>query len=178
LSFQAWEDLQVPLEVNYDDLVSITGQTADLKERSPEKAVVEKGPKPHVVSEAISFLSTWAPQEEQTVTPPEQTKRGMTKNMHHFCTVTNDFQLPKPFQGVTRKYQTAAKYEITQSEDGKLTSMPSTPFSMFRDNEDARERRLSAAAMRILDEAAAVGFDDDTVEEWKQRADAVVRITK
>ncbi|XP_064636762.1 uncharacterized protein LOC135493378 isoform X2 [Lineus longissimus] len=170
---QAQEDLQLPLEVNYEDLVSITGQKTALKERSPEKLMVEKGPKPHVESESVSFLSSWAPKEYATVTPPEPIKPDVTKNMHHFCTVTSDFQLPKPFQGVVRKYQTAAKYEIAH-EEGKLVSMPSTPYSMFRqDNTEVRERRLSAAAKRILDEATAVGFSDDTVEQWKERADAV-----
>jgi hypothetical protein len=60
---------------------------------------------------AVSFLSTWKPKLEkepsmetilEVSTPP--------KNIHHFCTVTNEYQLPEQFKHLGRKYHTPEQF--------------------------------------------------------------------
>jgi len=108
LMFQAWEDLALPAHATYEDLVSVSGKPLEIQKRSTGKAEINEIT---VQSEAVSFLSTWKPKLEkepsmetilEVSTPP--------KHIHHFCTVTNEYQLPEQFKHLGRKYHTPEQF--------------------------------------------------------------------
>lgn len=100
--------MAVPPNATYEDLVSVSGKPMGIQQRSTGKAEINEIT---VQSEAVSFLSTWKPAVErektldtipEVATPP--------KHIHHFCTVTSDYQLPEQFRHLGRKYHAPDKF--------------------------------------------------------------------
>ena len=86
----------------------MSGKPVGIQQRSTGKAEINEIT---VQSEAVSFLSTWKPATErqpsmepilEVATPP--------KHIHHFCTVTNEYQLPEQFRHLGRKYHAPDKF--------------------------------------------------------------------
>jgi len=99
-----------PPEATYEDMVSVEGKPFDLADRQVPRPIV---PQSTVQSSSVSFLSSWKPMSPRKY-PPTAVEKGRqlsTKNIHHFCTLTSDYQLPEEFHNLGRKYHTPNKYE-------------------------------------------------------------------
>ncbi|XP_064609394.1 LOW QUALITY PROTEIN: uncharacterized protein LOC135473473 [Liolophura sinensis] len=180
---QAWADLLAPPNATYEDIVKLSGTAAEIAPRqAPHPDTGERIP---VYSAAVSFLSSWAPTEKKfsKLDPPE--KVFPEKTIHHFCTATTEYQLPKELQGIGRKYHTPGKYEKFPSQPYRFSEQPlSSVLSGVKSSdeipsttgiiltEDEEERRQEAAAERILAEAYTLMEDgEESLEAWQQRAD-------
>ena len=105
---QAWIELNLPSEATYEDLVSIKGKQKEIQSRHlPEPYT---GPRPTVQCSSMSFLSTWAPREIRERPEEPEGERPPSRNIHHFCTETAEFQLPKELQNIGRKYHTPDRF--------------------------------------------------------------------
>ncbi|XP_038063059.1 uncharacterized protein LOC119733763 isoform X2 [Patiria miniata] len=180
---QAWMDLQVPLDVTYEEIMNVEGEPQPLNpRRDAREAIREPMSKPTVQSSSVSFLSSWAPQEkaprEERV--PEAKPEGYRNSIHHFCTIPAQLPIPGSLQLATRMYHTPSKYagtaklpptsvkEPSVSENSytqtlrSTTSRPSHSHSLSSKVAsertaqyamDQQQRLMSAAAQRILKEA-------------------------
>ena len=101
-----------PAEVTYEDIISINAQTSQLHPRKDEPKTTPESPAPP--STAMSFLSSWIPLEGAE--KPQPVQRGPERSVHHFCTVTEDIQLPDHLRGTWRKYHVPNKYEFLQNK--------------------------------------------------------------
>lgn len=98
-----------PPDATYEDIVSISGTAFDLEGRQLQKPNI---PQTTIQSHSVSFLSSWKPMSPRKYPPPEEEDELLlpTKNIHHFCTVTADYQLPEEFRNVGRKYHTPNRF--------------------------------------------------------------------
>ncbi|KAK6173455.1 hypothetical protein SNE40_016901 [Patella caerulea] len=176
---KAWEDLQTPSLATYEDLVSVQGHKKSLESRvEPAPDTSNRTP---VYSTSVSFLSTWAPSNVQETKPDiiTSTEQKPPKHIHHFCTMTTEFQLPKQFQQIGRKYHTPDRYKGVNPDQpyrfGKLgpvgiipETIPESPESSIK-----TEDRIAMAAQRVLEESKQVDNVDDSLEAWQKRAETV-----
>ncbi|KAL3878456.1 hypothetical protein ACJMK2_030805 [Sinanodonta woodiana] len=185
---KAYEDLLLPPNATYEDLISIKGKQLELEGRNlplPGFKVPQKVPSQ---SSSVSFLSTWKPVAEREKPEREEKPPESSRNIHHFCTVTQEYQLPREFWHVGRKYHTPGKYHIgtldqpyrfgswgPENEFGELHESAGSHASHVNDVKEEQERRLSAAARRVLQEVEKNKDKEgeDTLEAWQQRAEAV-----
>ncbi|XP_071786267.1 uncharacterized protein [Asterias amurensis] len=194
---QAWMDLQVPLDVTYEEIMNVEGESQPI---IPKKDARMGGSrdvlaKPTVQSSSVSFVSSWAPQEklprDERVT--EVQADGFRTSIHHFCTIPAQLPIPGSLQLTTRMYHTPSKYvsstriqptperEQSLSEksytktlrstnsqsQSKVSSERTTQFAL-----DQQQRLMSAAAQRILREAEETS-GMETLEAWEKRAQQV-----
>ncbi|XP_071127902.1 uncharacterized protein [Mytilus edulis] len=180
---KAWEDLAVPPNATYEDLVSVSGKPIGIQERSTGKAEINHI---NVQSQAVSFLSTWQPAVErepsmepilEVSTPP--------KHIHHFCTVTNEYQLPEQFRHLGRKYHAPEKFLVPKqpfrfasrgpSFNDALDEETASQLSHVAETRGTEDTRIASAAQRILKEAESDKdkSKEETLEIWRQRADEV-----
>lgn len=118
LSPQAYEDLLAPPTATYEDLVKVEGTQKELQDRQIPTPFT--GPRLPVYSTSVSFLSSWAPTTERKYMPTSEVEdEGGKKSIHHFCKMTSEFQLPKHFQNVGRKYHTPDQFS---------SSFPAQPY--------------------------------------------------
>ncbi|XP_077983613.1 uncharacterized protein LOC144438458 [Glandiceps talaboti] len=175
---QAWQDIQLPMEVSYEDIVHVEGEPHPIEERKElTKSDVYSGPRIPVYSSSVSFLSSWAPKPQQP--KPEKKEEQVeethrTRSIHHFCTHAPELPLPGYLQAVTRTYHTASKYGVklpdqsvtsAQSFHSQLSDSQNVLQRQMQQHQD-RERRMSEAAKRILEIAS-----DDSIDTWQQRAE-------
>ncbi|XP_070553805.1 uncharacterized protein [Ptychodera flava] len=181
---QAWQDILMPQDVSYEDIVHVEGEPHPIEERKEvSKTDVIIGSRIPVFSSSVSFLSTWAPKEKKTYETVKEEPSGLvrTRSIHHFCTHAPELPLPGHLQAVTRTFHAPAKYglqqktaeqislgrESNQSYHSQLSESQSILQKQMMERED-RERRMSAAARRILELAS-----DDSLDVWQQRAEEV-----
>ncbi|XP_021358969.1 uncharacterized protein LOC110454008, partial [Mizuhopecten yessoensis] len=195
---QIYEDLMAPADATYEDIVSVAGQSFDLAGR---KLRQPNFPQTTIQSSSVSFLSSWKPMSPRKYPPPEQEEMPRpSKNIHHFCTVTADYQLPDEFRNIGRKYHTPSRFDgqikhpyrvgykvltsviLTEfgssgpSQEETIEEETASQLSKASDVERETEQdRLVSAARRVLMEA-----DDDMTTSredsfmiWKQRAENV-----
>ena len=113
---QAYEDLVAPAAVTYEDICSIDAKPAAIHPKPVPAPAKEPAPEP-----AVSFLGSWVPVratgddggEEEEEKPRREAQRPprVAKNIHHFCKVGDDVQLPDHFRGVWRRYHVPSKYD-------------------------------------------------------------------
>lgn len=117
----------VPHVATYEDLVGIKGKQTELLDRQPffvasRPPLMASQPKPTVYSMSTSFLSAWKPKEKKEESAEEVSESQPQRNsVHHFCTVTNDYQLPKEFQNIGRKYHTPSKIDGTRFDTYRVS---------------------------------------------------------
>ncbi|XP_033743076.1 uncharacterized protein LOC117329299 isoform X6 [Pecten maximus] len=181
---QIYDDLMAPPDATYEDIVSVAGQSFDLAGRQLRQPNI---PQTTIQSSSVSFLSSWKPMSPRKYPPPEQEEAPHpSKNIHHFCTVTADYQLPDEFRNVGRKYHTPSRFEgqlkhpyrfgsSGPSQAETIEEETASQLSKASDERDAEEERLVSAARRVLMEA-----DDDMTTSredsfmiWKKRAENV-----
>ncbi|KAJ8298279.1 hypothetical protein KUTeg_024810, partial [Tegillarca granosa] len=176
---KAWDDLMAPPNPTHEDIISIQGKQTEIMERVPPVAgnVTSKYP---VNTVSVSFLSSWKPTAERKHEPfMEETIEP--KNVHHFCTLTSDYQLPSEFRNVGRKYHAPGRFggmadqpyrfgsggpSVAGSGEEEVRSM-----SHVSDSLDAEEKRIASAARRVLDEVKEE--NEESLEVWQQRAEEV-----
>ncbi|XP_060594169.1 uncharacterized protein LOC132748578 isoform X2 [Ruditapes philippinarum] len=179
---KAWEDLQQP-DVQNEDLVGVTGTSALLEGRHPPLPGFKSNAAP-VYSNAVSFLSAWKPVSEKRKREDDvETESRPSKSVHHFCTATTEYQLPEQFVNVGRKYHTPSRFEFAMPDQqfrfGSRgpSAMEDRPLQSGQtrasDTRDSEQRRISAAARRVLQKVEEEGDGDDTMEAWQQRAEEV-----
>ena len=100
-------------EATHEEIVSVAGKPMDLANRLPRQPVV---PLITIQSASTSFLSSWKPMSPRKYPPlseeeKEKEQKPPAKNIHHFCTLTEDFQLPDEFRNIGRKYHTPNKFD-------------------------------------------------------------------
>ncbi|WAR00024.1 TTC6-like protein [Mya arenaria] len=171
---KAWEEYRMP-NVTHEDLVGITGKQAMLEGRHPPLPGFKSFETP-VHSDSVSFLSAWKPvgdkrEREEDV---EEEKRP-SKSVHHFCTVTREYQLPDEFLNVGRKYHTPSRFQFAMPDQQYRfgSGGPARP-GVSPVEEGSEERRMSAVARRVLEKVAEEESGaDQSLETWKQRAEQV-----
>ena len=104
---QAWEDLMAPKTVHYEDILNVTAQPAPTYGPPPV-------PDPKPEEPGKTFLSSWKPADSNS------THQKSTKTIHHFCTVTDDVQLPDHYLGVWRRYHVPSKLDVLQSKKNEV----------------------------------------------------------
>ncbi|XP_076446152.1 uncharacterized protein LOC143283739 isoform X2 [Babylonia areolata] len=175
---QAWQDLMAPAEVTYEELMNVTGDSLDFHTRGIPGPTT--GHRPNVNSSSVSFLSTWAPtavgakvREDKAKTPEPP-----TRNIHHFCKMTSDFQLPREFRNTGRKYHAPDLYrgvfppQQYRFEEETLRLMEETDEESRAEHEASKTGDLaSAAAQRIVDEANRANPSRSSLENWKAKAE-------
>ncbi|CAG2247704.1 Tetratricopeptide repeat protein 6 [Mytilus edulis] len=180
---KAWEDLAVPPNATYEDLVSVSGKPIGIQERSTGKAEINHI---NVQSQAVSFLSTWQPavEREPTMEPILEVSTP-PKHIHHFCTVTNEYQLPEQFRHLGRKYHAPEKFLVPKqpfrfasrgpSFNDALDEETASQLSHVAETRGTEDTRIASAAQRILKEAESDKdkSKEETLEIWRQRADEV-----
>ncbi|XP_046576439.1 LOW QUALITY PROTEIN: uncharacterized protein LOC124284394 [Haliotis rubra] len=173
---QAYEDLLAPPTATYEDLVKVEGTQKELQDRQIPTPFT--GPRLPVYSTSVSFLSSWAPTTERKYMPTaEKEDDGGKKSIHHFCKMTSEFQLPKHFQNIGRKYHTpdqfSSSFPVQPYRFGAMgPSVPATDTIEEESVEEDEADRMSVIAQRVIDEAGQVG-SEDTLEAWQQRAEEV-----
>lgn len=85
---QLLQDLNAPAEVTNEDLVSIVAQPAPLLQRQKDN---EEPEVLQVSSDALS-MGKW------------MTSSVVDKSVHHFCILSNGFQLPQLYRDLLRPY--------------------------------------------------------------------------
>ncbi|XP_041358343.1 uncharacterized protein LOC121375146 isoform X3 [Gigantopelta aegis] len=166
---QAWIELNLPPEATYEDLVSIQGKQKEIQCRSlPEPYT---GPRLPVQGTAMSFLSTWAPRETRE-RPEPVGERPLSRNIHHFCTETAEFQLPRELQNIGRKYHTPDRFTTFPQQPyrfGRTGPEEAVEDDLLEMDEDAR---ISDAAERIVNEVNTAD-SEVSFEAWQQKANQV-----
>ncbi|XP_022099054.1 uncharacterized protein LOC110983798 isoform X2 [Acanthaster planci] len=196
---QAWMDLQVPLDVTYEEIMNVEGEPQPLvPRRDVRETARDPGARPTVQSSSVSFLSSCAPQEkvprEERI--PDTRPEGYRNSIHHFCTIPAQLPIPGSLQLATRMYHTPSKYAgvaklappsvkeasvfehsytqtlrstSSRSQSSQAASERTTQYAI-----DQQQRLMSAAAQRILKEAEeTAGSDTQTLEAWEKRAQQV-----
>ena len=70
-----------------------------------------------VYSNSVSFLSAWKPvAEKRKREDEEEVETRPSKNVHHFCKVTTEYQLPEQFVNLGRKYHTPSRFDFAMPE--------------------------------------------------------------
>ena len=125
MCFQAWEDLCAPQQVHYEDILNVTAQTAPIHDKTMDGQTDQTCNDSRPVSRAggSTFLSTWTPAEgdpralgDLDVTTKVKPKGSFDKSIHHFCTVTEDLQLPDHFRGIWRRYHVPSKADALRGK--------------------------------------------------------------
>ncbi|XP_069130069.1 uncharacterized protein [Argopecten irradians] len=181
---QIYDDLMAPPDATYEDIVSVAGQSFDLAGRQLRQPNI---PQSTIQSSSVSFLSSWKPMSPRKYPPPEQKEAPQpTKNIHHFCTVTADYQLPDEFRNVGRKYHTPSRFDgqlkhpyrfgsSGPSQAETIEEETASQLSKASEDRDAEEERLVSAARRVLMEADndMTTSREDSFMIWKKRAENV-----
>jgi len=103
-------------DVSHEDLVGITGKPAVLEGRHPPLPEFRSFQTP-VNSTSVSFLSAWKPVAEKREREEDVAEeKRPSKSVHHFCTVTREYQLPEEFTNVGRKYHTPARFKFAMPD--------------------------------------------------------------
>nr|XP_006822240.1 PREDICTED: microtubule-associated protein 1B-like [Saccoglossus kowalevskii] len=175
---QAWQDVNAPESVTYEDIVNIEGEIQPLESRIEisKTDLPRAKSKIPIFSSSVSFLSTWAPKEKPKTEKKQPPREPERMSIHHFCTHAPELPLPGHLQAVSRTYHTPAKYGIQQNMDRHSRFTTQSYYSQLSDSQHTmqqqiddyqdRDRRMSAAAKRILEVAS-----DDSLDAWQQRAD-------
>jgi len=103
-------------DATHEDMVGIAGKSATLEGRHPPLPGFKTARAP-VHSNSISFLSAWKPVSEKR--KREEDVEGEvrpSKNVHHFCTLTTEYQLPEEFWNVGRKYHTPSRFNFAMPD--------------------------------------------------------------
>ncbi|XP_072039506.1 uncharacterized protein [Amphiura filiformis] len=195
---QAWQDLHAPIDVRYEEIMNIEGESQSLVSRQEYDPVSKQvSGKPTVQSSSVSFLSAWAPQELRKTEKVDGEEVKTRPSIHHFCTVPVEVALPNGLQQVSRMYHTPSKYGVLKgllappqagtsissaSSHSSLSNRasPKPPAEKQQSEEpilmDQHQRLRSAAARRILLEAeeSETNIDDlETLATWERRAQEV-----
>ncbi|KAL4230368.1 cytochrome c oxidase subunit 1 [Mactra antiquata] len=181
---KAWEDLNQP-DVTNEMLVGVMGSQAVLEGRHPPLPGFKTAQQP-VYSNSVSFLSAWKPVSEKRKRDLEdvEAEQRPSKSVHHFCTMTTEYQLPEQFVNIGRKYHTPSRFEFAMPDQRyRFGSRPPSVIeerqeptigSAVSDTRDVNQRRISAAARRVLQKVEEEeGKADDSVEAWQKRAEEV-----
>lgn len=117
-----------PRTVRYEDVLNVTAQPAQIHESKPPA-----GQESETHMGGSTFLSTWMPVEdmpddiESVVDVVEEAKdkpkAKAEKSIHHFCTFTDDMQLPDHYRGVWRRYHVPSKHDITPSQKSEVSNI-------------------------------------------------------
>ncbi|XP_052281417.1 uncharacterized protein LOC127878913 isoform X2 [Dreissena polymorpha] len=174
---KAWEDLNMP-DITHEELVGISGKPAPLEGRHPPLPGFRTSEIP-VHSNSVSFLSAWKPVAEKRKREGDvEEEKRPSKSVHHFCTVTTEYQLPEEFVNVGRKYHTPSRFHFAMPDQKyRFGSRGPTPAGQTMTDlsgasaADVEARRMSAAARRILQKVEEEG--DNSLDAWKQRAQQV-----
>ncbi|CAL1530862.1 unnamed protein product [Lymnaea stagnalis] len=171
---KAWEDLLAPPEATVEDILSIRGASKGMQER--KLPAPDTGAKPNVLAPSVSFLSTWAPAAPNKFGPLPIPEKQYSNNIHHFCRVTMEYQLPLELMNVGRKYHTPDRFPSIKPDQpfrfnpGELVppaeTVPSTASS---------GTRLDRAADRVVQ---AMGETPSTLLEWQQKAESLLGETE
>ncbi|XP_071949677.1 uncharacterized protein [Antedon mediterranea] len=191
---QALAILDVTTDVKFEEILNVKGESQSLLERQDISTVSKTDLKPVVHSSSMSFLSAWAPQEAKQPSPNQnistmESSQPPRQSIHHFCTNLPLLHLPGHLQGISRIYHTPNKYGLTTNmtalsvgteskyssrmsmrDDEEREEIEDEPIRKI-EREDLREQVMSAAARRILDEAANEQSDtEDSYQTWERRA--------
>ncbi|KAK7097844.1 uncharacterized protein [Littorina saxatilis] len=175
---QAWQDLLAPPDATYEELVSVIGEPLDFHTRGIPGPVT--GERPTVNSSSVSFLSTWAPTgltlAEKGVTKKPKAPEEPTRSIHHFCKMTDAFQLPQEFRNVARKYHTPDIYRGVFPDqqyrfDGEELQRVEEEMGDKAGSSSREADRVGAAAQRIVDEANRNLPAANSLEAWKAKAE-------
>lgn len=98
-------------------LVGVTGSQAVLEGRHPPLPGFKTSKQP-VHSNSVSFLSAWKPVSEKRKRETEDTEvdKRPSKSVHHFCTMTTEYQLPEQFVNIGRKYHTPSRFQFAMPD--------------------------------------------------------------
>lgn len=103
-------------DATHEDMVGIAGKAALLEGRHPPLPGYKTTQAP-VQSGSVSFLSAWKPVAEKRKHEDDgQVEERPSKSVHHFCTVTTEYQLPEEFWNVGRKYHTPSRFQFAMPE--------------------------------------------------------------
>lgn len=103
-------------DATHEDLVGVTGKTAVLEGRHPPLPGF-KTAETNVHSNSVSFLSAWKPvAEKRKLDDDVEAEQRPSKSVHHFCTLTTEYQLPEEFWNVGRKYHTPSRFQFAMPD--------------------------------------------------------------
>ncbi|XP_012943224.1 uncharacterized protein LOC101857057 [Aplysia californica] len=173
---QAWEDLLAPPEATAEDVLCVHGEIKDLQGR--KSPVPDTGSKVNVFAPSVSFLSTWAQAGAKRSEPVVKPPRQFSNNIHHFCTMTKEYQLPLSLVHAGRKYHVPDRFPSVMP-DQPYRFEPGEPRMPEREpSTTSSNTRLERAADRVVQEAnrlaESMEFAPSTLLEWQQRADSVL----
>ncbi|XP_059155839.1 uncharacterized protein LOC131940934 [Physella acuta] len=167
---QAWKDLLAPPEATAEDILSIIGEVKGIQDRKPPAPDI--GPKVNILTPSVSFLSTWAPAVENKYGPGPVPSKVYSNNLHHFCRMSVEYQLPLELVHAGRKYHTPDRFPSVK---------PNQPFRFKPEDFAApveqdpiatpRESRLELAAERVVQASTDPAI---TFMEWQKKAEDVL----
>ena len=112
--------------MTHEDLVGVTGKTAPLEGRHPPLPGFKQPQNAPAQSNSVSFLSAWKPiigEKRKREDDGTKEESKPSKNVHHFCTVTTEYQLPEQFWNTGRKYHTPSKFDFAMPDHKFRVSM-------------------------------------------------------
>ena len=164
----------MPSSVTIEDVCHIEAQKTTLFDKNPEQ----------------SHLSSWTPVKHQKDQPKEEGSGSppiKKRNIHHFCTTTEDIQLPDHLRGVWKRYHVPSKYDYLGPDRALSRNAPSPFHPPSRPansptqggelgSQQELARRQSAAARAIMEEANKLADvpKQDELAAWKEKAQQVV----
>ncbi|XP_071495128.1 uncharacterized protein [Diadema antillarum] len=159
---KAWQELTAPLDVSYADVVKVEGEKKAMQERAVFDPAQRGGtPVQTVIGSSVSFLSMWAPQEEEKKreVTSEPMDYKLRESIHHFCNIPTDLTLSRNLQMVTRSHHAPSKDPATRHLANPLAPSRATTPSNTPSMQE-RQKLMSAAARRILREAESIDAGD------------------
>ncbi|XP_048585429.1 uncharacterized protein LOC5512045 isoform X2 [Nematostella vectensis] len=174
---KAREALELSLDVQSEDVINVAGQKSTLVGRElPIPVNNIKNMSSDLLSEIeqrrserkVEFLGSWSSKDRVA---PEH-------NVHHFCTLATEQELPPELHRLTRDVHTPDRFYLVRQryqqkqmhEGGESFVYRSDETLPNEDEKEKEERRLSLVAHRILQEAMTIDVDE-TMERLKKASD-------
>ncbi|GFN98631.1 tetratricopeptide repeat protein 6, partial [Plakobranchus ocellatus] len=186
---QAWEDLLAPTEATNEDILNVQGEQKDLQGRGLPGPPYP-GSKSNVLAPSVSFLATWGPATSRTKKEEAGEIKGKiakeySKNIHHFCRMSSEYQLPAELMHAGRKYHTPDRFpSVMPDQPYRFQSGELSPLLESESPSASSSVRMEQAAQRVVVEAhkkqmeergggglAALDMGPTSLLEWQQRAE-------